>query len=181
MYHVVQSLLLISFSVVSCVAQHKNAREIEAVVDSIIIQKQGTKETYHLGLAVLSRPELKELLSKYPEALTKFRGGQAWNAVGAVTCVGGGFLFGYSIGQAIGNSVNSTVTVGKDGMKRTMDWRIFGAGIGSLGAGVLMLIYGKHLRVKAIETYNSKLRESGDSSRLILLPAPTGIGLAMRF
>ncbi|MGB1319087.1 MAG: hypothetical protein ACPG5W_12795, partial [Flavobacteriales bacterium] len=127
--------LFLVFGLNTCDAQTGLPQSEVILTDSLSIGRQGVKEVYHLGIAILTKSEVKELLSSSPNALSQFRGGQAWNAIGAVTCVGGGFLFGFSIGQALGNSLNSEVTYGGTEKPRTMNWTIFGAGIGTLGAG----------------------------------------------
>lgn len=175
------SVLLICFGLSTSQAQTGFSESEVIITDSISIGKEGTKEVYHLGMATLTKPEAKELLSSSPEALSQFRGGQAWNVIGAVTCVGGGFLFGFSVGQGIANSLKSEVAYGGEEKPKSMNWAIFGSGIGTLAAGALMMIYGKNLRVKAISRYNSELGELEETSRLFLRPSSNGLGLALVF
>lgn len=164
-------------------AQNAEFPEDEMITtDSITIGKQGTKQTYHLGRATLDSKELKELLATEPLAISNFRGGQALTAVGAVACVGGSFLFGFSLGQAIGNTVNSTANQRPDGSRRTsMHWAVFGAGLGGLAAGAVMLIGGKQLKTKAVHHYNSKLDVRDESSSIMIRPASNGLGVAFVF
>lgn len=149
--------------------------------DTISVETAKMREVYRIGSVKLKKKEVKELLGSDQEALRKFRSGQALNYTGIAVCAGGTGLFLYAVGDAIDKSIHTERLTGGVNDKSSMNWTYFGAGIGAMVPGALMMIIGKDLRVKAVRKYNNSIEGGDDRSSIYLRPSYEGIGLTLVF
>gem|GEM_PF-3235053 len=172
-------ILLLVGMTCSAIGQEFDSEEaIET--DSITVQAKGLKLSYHLGMATLETEELKDLLRKDPTSLRWFREGQTLVVVGTVTNVAGGFLFGFSVGDAIVKSAKSEVNIGGDKVKSPMNWMLFGIGVGMLVPGTIMTVLGKKNKTQAIDRYNSSVKAE-PIGLLYMGPTRDGLGFCFQF
>lgn len=165
-------LTCLFFSFNFCVAQN---------TEEISIYSKSAKDIYRIGPKELSKREVKELLASDTESLKQFKAGQAWNIAGAATCGAGGVVLISAVGVAIDNSINKEILSGGEKDESSVNWALLGAGIGTMIPGAIMLIHGKHLRIKAVKNYNETISGRSQGSSIYFQPASQGIGITMVF
>lgn len=172
-------ILLLSAGLLFNVTQCTGQNTIEK--DTISVETAKVKEIYRVGSQKLKKKEVKALLESDLPSLKKFRGGQVLNYTGITLCAAGAGVFLYAVGDAIDKSINTEQLQGGVNDKSSMNWTYFGAGIGAMIPGALMMILGKEQRVKAVRKYNRTVSGESDQSHLYIRPASRGVGLTLEF
>ncbi len=122
-----------------------NNKEPERQDEKIVIKRGFTKSYYYKGMRRTNK-ELVDISLAVPAAYTMMYNSRKNETIADVLGVVGGFMFGYSLGQAFAlSAAEYEPTLGL-------------IGLGVIGASVIFDISGDSKRYKAAKLYNSKIK-----------------------